>query len=208
MIKSLLAQFYILVTIFIFITIIILCYARIDFRNMTWNRFYVTTILISINDVIKTKIQPNESWKIQIKDFIYIYMSKINFWFLFQSHSFMISWWNENLKNQNKRIHLLLKSRLKFIKRLMRHVQTFQLKTWIDEFYKEDINFESIDRAMLFANEIEIAAQILFIKKFLKNVEHYRVCTKKKIFIWQLNKENKFHFFSIVIKCLIFRWSR
>lgn len=78
-------------------------------------------------------------------------------------------------------MHLLLKPKFKFTQRLMNYVHTSDLKTWIDESYDDDIKFKDIDKAVIFANEIDIATQIPYIKELLTKMNDCRVCTRKII---------------------------
>lgn len=191
-VQSVFASFYIIIAVSILLTTTMLRYARVFLRSITWNRLYATTNLISINDVIRAEIEVTGPWKVKAGDFIYIWMPGVSPWSSFQSHPFMISWWDEDATGRGKRIHLLLKPRSGFTQRLMSHIHTPHLKTWIDGPYGIGVKFESFGRVMMFASGIGIAAQIPFIKELLRNVEEYRVCTRKILLIWQLDKESKY----------------
>lgn len=183
---------YIIMTICTLLSTTVLRYARIVFRNTSWNRLYATTDLMSINDAIRAEIEVTRPWKVKAGEYVYVCIPGVSPLSLFQSHPFMITWWDEDDKERCKRIYLLLKSKSGFTRQLTDHVDTSCLKTWIDGPYGDNMKFEDVGRSVMFASGIGIAAQIPYIKELLAKGEDWRVCTRKILLVWQLDKESKY----------------
>ena len=45
---------------------------------------------------------------------------------------------------------------------------------------------------MMFVSDIEIAAQVSYVKELLKNIQNCKVRTRNILLIWELKKESKF----------------
>lgn len=190
-IRSLFSRLYIVIAISILVFTTILRYLRIIFRSATWKKPYATTKLVAINDVIRAQIEVPRPWKIRAGDFVYICMPGVSPWSPFQSHPFMISWWDQDAHDRGATIYLLIKPKSGFTQRLLRHLQTSGLKTWIDGPYGSAKNIGDYGRVMMFASGIGIAAQVPYIKELLKGVGDYKVRTRRILLIWQLDKESK-----------------
>lgn len=206
--RSKFTNFYIIMTMCSLLSTIFLRYVRIIFRNMIWNRLYAVTNFISINDAIKTEIKVTKPWKMQTKKYIYICISGVGPLFIFQNHFFMIIWWNENDKKRCERMHLLFKPKSGFTRQLMHHVLTLDLKTWIDGSYDDALKCENVDKIIMFASGIDIAAHIPYIKELLAKVKNWRMCTRKIILVWLLDKENKCHCASKFKLSSLCKWSK
>ena len=179
-------------------------YVHIIFRSMAWNRLYAVTNLVSINDAIRAEIEITRPWKVKAGEYIYICIPGVGPLSIFQSHPFMITWWDEDDEGRCERVHLLLKPKAGFTRQLMRHVLSPDLKTWIDGPYGDALKFEDVGRTVMFASGIGIAAQIPYIKELLAKVKDWRVCTRKIILVWLLDKESKCHFaYEIKIKLIL-----
>ena len=110
--------------------------------------------------------------------------------FFFQNHFFMMTWWNQNQQSRNTKIYLLIKSKRKFTKKFIHHMNNSNLRIWIDDFYDKNENVEKYENVLMFVNEIEIVAQISYIKQLLQNIKNFRMRIRNIMLMWKLNKKN------------------
>ena len=84
----------------------------------------------------------------------------------------MISWWDNDWHSKGATISLLLKLKAGFTEKLLRHIDSTKLFVLLDGLYRtliDDLyNYRSV---MMFATDIEIAAQMPYIKEILKGFQ-------------------------------------
>ena len=78
-----------------------------------------------------------------------------------------------------------------FSAKLIRHIGSIGLRTWIDGPYGIPRNLGDFGDVLIFANGIGIAAQVPYIKELLRDVHESRVRTRRITLVWQLEKESK-----------------
>ena len=107
-IKPAFSRFYVMLGAGIFVIIIIARYFRILLRNVRWREPWARTKLISVGDAVRVQIAVPRPWEIRAGEYVYIWMSGISFWSPFQSHPFMISWWDRDVQGKGTNIYLLV----------------------------------------------------------------------------------------------------
>ena len=163
---------------------------RILFRNTVWGQPYTIASVDPVRDAIRLQLKVPRPWTIQPGQYIYLWMPSVSFWSIFQSHAFMISWWDENPDGEGYILYLLVKQRSGFSQKLLRHVDSDRLKAWIDGPYGEELNVADYGDVLMFASGIGVAAQMPYLKTILASYNNYRACTKNILLTWQLDKES------------------
>ena len=166
-------------------------YLRIAFRNARWGRLSAKATVSQINDVIRLRIRVPRPWKVSAGDYIYIWMPGVSFWSLWQAHPFMIVWWDQDVDSKSIFVHLLIKPKARFTRKLSRHIGCADLRAWIDGPYGQPQSYNEYGNILMFASDIGIAAQVPCLKELLRQHRDYEACTRKINIIWQLNKESK-----------------
>ena len=189
-------RIYVIIVVSIFVITTLLRYSRILFRQSSWSHSYATSRVIQVhkaNDAFCLEIDVRRSWNVRAEQYVYIWMSFCSFWSLFQSHSFMITWWSQNAHDRVEKIYLLIKFRYEFTRKLLKHLNASTLRTWVDDSYDKEKNLENFESVLMFASEIDIVAQISYIKKLFANIKKFKVRTRSILLMWQLKKESKSH---------------
>ena len=194
-VKNDISRYYLIIALATLTLTTILRYSRIIFRSIRWSKPNATTTLRQIDNAIVAQIHIPRPWKIRAGQFIYIWMPGVSPFSFFQSHPFMISWWDQDSSGRGETIYLLLKPRSGFTQRLLRHLDSPGLSTSVDGPYGERIKTKDFGQIIMFASGIGIAAQIPYIKELLEGAENRSVCTRRILLIWQLDKESKHHTF-------------
>ena len=191
-VRSSSSRIYMIVAACVFLSTTTLRYARVIWRNVVWSKPYPATQIIQVKDAVRLRITLPRPWQIRAGEFIYIWMPGVSFWSSFQSHPFMISWWDRNADGEGVNIYLLLKPRSGFTQRLLQHAGPKRLLTWVDGPYGRTHNVGDYGTVLMFATGIGIAAQVPYIKQLLKGFQEFRVRTKAILLIWRLDKESEF----------------
>lgn len=164
---------------------------RMAFRNHVWRRDQTIASVYQVNDAIRVHIKVARPWKVKAGEYIYVWIPGVSFLAVFQSHPFMVAWWDQDIDGKSSSIHLLIKPQDGFTRKLVRHSGSTRLKTWIDGLYRRPQIFSDYGNVMMFASGIGIAAQVPHIKEILRKYKEHRACTKTVLVIWQLDKESK-----------------
>ena len=159
-------------------------------RNVRWRKPYATTRIVQINDAVRVQITVPRPWRVRAGEFVYIWMPGVSFWSAFQSHPFMISWWDQNADGKSTHIYLLVKPRSGFTQSLLHHSGSTALSAWVDGPYGQMKDLGDYGSVLMFATGIGIAAQVPYIKQLLRGFQEYRVRTKSILLVWQLDKES------------------
>lgn len=190
--KSSSSRIYMVVASSIFIVTCSMRYSRLIFRNLRWGEPYAKARITQIQGAIRVRITVPRPWKIRPGDFIYIWMPGVSFWSSFQSHPFMVSWWDQNVDGKGANIYLLVKPKSGFTQKLLRHSGSEALRVWIDGPYGRTSDIGDYGSVIMFATGIGIAAQVPYIKQLLRGFQEYRVRTKSILLVWQLDSESVF----------------
>ena len=185
------SRIYVFTAVAIYSATTIVRYTRILIRNLVWNEPRAIAKLAQVNDAICVQVKIPRPWHVQPGQYIYVWMPGVSFWSFFQSHPFMITWWDHNLQNQGTNVYLLLKPQLGFTQKLLRHVKSSGLRVWVDGPYGKSEDVGDYGSLMMFASGIGIAAQIPYIKAVLEGFRDFKVRTRSILLVWQLNKESE-----------------
>ena len=191
-IKPTFSRYYVVVAGSIFALTTIAQYSRILLRNVRWRRPWATTNLFKVGDAVRVQIAIPRPWRIRAGEYVYIWMPGVSFWSSFQSHPFMVSWWDHDVDGKGANIYLLVKPASGFTQRLMQHVDTCAWKVWVDGPYGNIKDVGNYGSVLMFASGIGIAAQVPYIKELLQGFREGRVRTKSIVLVWQLNKESEY----------------
>ncbi|KAL9040255.1 MAG: hypothetical protein Q9214_004560, partial [Letrouitia sp. 1 TL-2023] len=165
---------------------------RVLFRNHVWGKPTGTARLLQINDVIKVRIGVPRPWYVKAGDYVYVWIPGLSFWSLFESHPFMVVWWDQDAQEKGAAIYLLVKQRSGFTQKLLRHVGPTELKVWVDGPYRSWSDFGDFGSIIMFASGIGIAAQVPHIKEILRDYKNHSVRTRSITLIWQMDRESKY----------------
>ena len=78
------------------------------------NHPFAVAQIIQIGNVIRIQIKVRNPWEIRAGQYIYLWAPGVNFWSTFESHPFMISWWDHGLDGKGSNIYLLVKPKSGF----------------------------------------------------------------------------------------------
>lgn len=165
--------------------------SRMVFRNIILGRKHTKASVDQINDAIRIHIEVARPWEVKAGEYIYVWVPRISFWSVVQSHPFMVAWWDQNFDGKSCSIHLLIKPQDGFTRKLVRHSGSSGLRAWIDGPYGRPQSFSDYGNVMMFASGVGIAAQVPHIKEILRKYKECRACTKTVLLIWQLDRESK-----------------
>jgi hypothetical protein len=70
-------------------------------------------------------------------------------------------------------------------------LNAFALRTWVNDLYDKAKNFDDFESILIFASDIDIIAQVFYIKKLFANIKRFKVQIRSMLLMWQLNNENK-----------------
>ncbi len=101
-------------------------------RNVVWKQPYANTNVIQASDAIRIQVTVPRPWRVRAGEYIYIWIPGASFWSPFQSHPFMISWWDNIRDGRSITIYLLVKPAAEFSQELIRHAGNGPLKSWIE----------------------------------------------------------------------------
>ena len=182
---------YIIIAGCVFIGTTVARYFRLIFRNMLWRQPYAIAKVVQVTDASRIQICVPRPWKVRAGEYVYIWLPGASFWSAFQSHPFMISWWDNDSNGRSKNIYLLLKPASGLTQKLIRHGSS-ELKAWIDGPYGQVEEIGDYGSILMFATGIGMAAQVPYNKQLLRGYKEYRVRTKSILVVWQLDKESKY----------------
>jgi len=102
------SRIYIIVAGCIFALSTIVRYSRLLLRNIVWKQRYANTNVVQASDAIRIRVTIPRPWRVRAGEYIYIWMPGASFWSPFQSHPFIISWWDNNVDGKSTTIYLLV----------------------------------------------------------------------------------------------------
>lgn len=202
-IKPSFTRFYVIIATSIFVATTLLRYGRLLFRQFSWSRPYATSRVVQVhkaNSAICLEIDVRRSWDVRAGQYIYIWMPFCSFSSLFQTHPFMITWWDQDSHDRTGKIYLLIKPRYGFTRKLLRHLNAPALRTWVDGPYGKAENLGDYGSVLMFASGIGIAAQVPYIKELLADIKRFKVRTRSILLVWQLDNESESLFLLLLLR--------
>ena len=193
--RSAFSQVYLLIGASILASTTIMRYARVLFRQLSRTQFYAISRVVRVheaNDAVCLQIDILRPWRIKAGQYIYVGIPFCSFWSFFQSHPFMITWWDQDWQGRGTRIYLLIKVRWGFTRKLLQHLGAVGLRAWVDGPYGKGEEPGEYGSVMMFASGIGIAAQVPYVKELLNDIQGFKVRTRSILLIWELEKESEF----------------
>lgn len=170
---------------------------RIIFRNIVIGKDAVRlTLSPQIGDVACLTLRIPRPWVIRAGERINLGVPHVGIFYIFQSHPFMITWWESDTRGRATTISILCRPRSGFTRRLVERVEpNRECGAWIDgPFGPSSINMLSsntvIDfgHVLMVSTGIGIASQIPYIKEILDGYHQGRVRTRKISLVWQIDQ--------------------
>lgn len=180
------------------------------YRNSTWLNSKIqiahTSKARRCGDTLIVRIELARPWNIQPGNFIYIRLLTLNCASLFQSHPFVITWWdnmNEPIADperiQSKEsdfrsehedrarvLYAMVDPRRGWTRRVMGSHHIFDNRTaWLDGPHGRAYRLERYSTTMLFASNSGIFAQLPLLKGLLSALRGSPSRTKRLKLIWQ-----------------------
>jgi predicted ferric reductase len=171
-------------------------FIRILYRNLVMGRSHVQLILQPhMGDVARITLSLPRPWVVRAGHRINLGIPYVGIFYLFQSHPFTISWWENDIEGRAISISIILRPRSGFTRRLLDRIEpNRQYRAWIDgPFGPSGVNgrlggtIGDYGHIFLIATGIGIAAQLPYIKELLDGHEKAQVCTQRISLVWQLD---------------------
>ena len=115
---------------------------------------------------------------------IYITVPGTSFWSIFQSHPFIITWWQNDDKGRAITILVLIKKRVGFTCSLLEHLRKHFI-SWLDNPYGIVVNLSGYNQILMVAFSARIVAQISYICKLLNAREQLGLI----FIIWEIDQK-------------------
>ncbi|KAH8431447.1 NADPH oxidase family protein [Aspergillus melleus] len=138
-------------------------------------------------------------WAVSSGERVTLTIPGLGLFYLFQSHPFAISWWEDGDTGKAVSISLLLRPRSGFTKRIFDRLESGRVYTaWIDgPFGPSTVGacaFSSrlgdYGHIFMVATGIGIAAQLPYVKELLNRHRQARVRTQRISLVWQLDQQD------------------
>ena len=169
--------------------------SRLFLRNVTWGRAYANTKIIQVRDSVRLQVTVPRPWKVRAGEYVFIWLPEVNLWSPFQSHPFIVTWWNNDIDGKATNVYLLVKPENGVSRKVGRHAGACALRSWIDGPYGQTKDVGNFGSVLMFASGIGIAAQIPYLKELIRGYKECTVRTKRILLVWQLDKESKMTYF-------------
>ena len=152
-------------------------------------------IITEVSDVCHLMINIPQLWNVRSEQYIYLRFPTVSFLLFWQSHSFMIIWWNETKDKSSKltslKLLILVQSKGGLSKYLYQ-LSHYKLSTLIEDSYRESNNFSAFSTCLIFATEIDIASILPHIKAVVNEYRRFKICMRQIVLVWQIKQESKF----------------
>lgn len=170
--------------------------ARILYRNIVLGKDPVRLILQTHRgDVAQITILLPRPWTIRAGERINLGVPHVGIFYLFQSHPFTISWWDDDRNGRATSISLLFRPRSGFTRKILERVEpNRECGAWIDgPFGPCPVGGLSgaigdYGHVFMVATGIGIAAQLPYIKEIIMGHNRRSVRTQRISLVWQLDR--------------------
>lgn len=187
-------KWYTIACIALFAATLLLQTARIIYRNVVFGRKSVQLTIIPAQNSLIAELTLPRPWKFQAGERINLTVP-LGLLSLFQTHPFVITWWEDHAGGNGGSIFLLIRPRSGFTKKLETHVEPGkQYSALIDGPYGPSpirlLGFPSqigdYGHIFMAATGVGIAAQIPYIKELIEGRKRGQVRTQRIVLVWQL----------------------
>jgi predicted ferric reductase len=170
---------------------------RVMFRNIVLGKDPVRMALsLHRGGVARLTLSLPRPWVVRAGERVNLGVPHVGIFYLFQSHPFTITWWENDTKGRATSISILCRPRSGFTRRLVERVEpNRECGAWIDgPFGPSSISITSSNSVTDFGHifmvstGIGIAAQIPYIKDILDGHHPGRARTRKLSMVWQVDQ--------------------
>ena len=188
LLRKTMAQIYLKIGSGIFVTFLAVHVLGLAFRNIFFGSPCPRAEINDLQGAVHVTVTTARPWKIKAGQYVYLWIPGMSFWSFFQSHPFMIAWWESN--GAKTTITLLITPEAGFTSFLPRSSNSV-FRAGIDGPYGVPTNFGDHGTVLMFATNIGIATQIPYIKALMEGYNSFEVKTRKIHLVWQLDRECK-----------------
>lgn len=170
---------------------------RIIYRNVVLGRSHVRlNIQPYMGDVALMTLSLPKPWTVRAGQRIHLAVPQVGIFYVFQTHPFAISWWENDLKGRAISISILLRPRSGFTRRLFDHVKPNKgCGAWIDgPFGPSSVGWKfngkvgNYGHVFMVTTGLGIAAQLPYIKELLDGHDNAELPTQRISLVWQLDQ--------------------
>jgi NAD(P)H-flavin reductase len=159
-------------------------------RNTAIRNPSTRALVKAANGVVRITIKPRHPFKVRAGQYLHLWMPGVDFWSLFQTHPFMITWWDEDQHGRACSILLLAQPRRGFTSKLLRpQIARKPLLAWIDGPHGQPAEYSDFSHTLLIACGIGIAAQLPVVKEMLKTVTRQKSRTRSIHLLWEIESD-------------------
>jgi predicted ferric reductase len=161
-------------------------------NSFSWSSGWSRAEIKKYHEATCLSISLPRARKFQAGQYIYLWAPGVSFTSIFQSHPYIVTWWNENTEGLTDHISILVKTQSGF----SRDLQTLssgqgQLLVNVDGPYGRGLNTSPFATLVLLATGIGITTQISLAKSAMKEMKASRNALCRISIIWQMDQECK-----------------
>jgi len=166
-------------------------YVMYFYRNFQWATPWGSTTVTPLNsDVFLLRVTVPRSFTVKGGEYVYLWMPRVSFWSILQSHPFMISWWEA--KGNSLDLFMLVEVRRDtrgMTSHLIRHTAS-SLLTMIGGPHGFEHGYDEFGTVLMIASGIGIASQLSHIKFLVEGYHRREVRTRRICLVWQIEEES------------------
>ncbi|KAM3074510.1 hypothetical protein ACMFMG_002688 [Clarireedia jacksonii] len=169
-------------------TILTLIHAAIFLlRNFVRGKAIASAEVTNLPQAMRVTIKVPRPWNVKAGQYIYITVPAAGITSIFQSHPFMIAWWDRSIDGLT--ISLLVKPRRGFTGNLAR-LSDQKLTVFVDGPFGLQHDLGVFGTVIMFATGIGIAGHMPYIKELVCGYNSCEVRTRRILVVWQLDVES------------------
>jgi NAD(P)H-flavin reductase len=159
-------------------------------RNIAWSKQLGHTTVEKVEDIIRLKVRVPRRWHVRAGQHVFLSMPGLNLKSIFQSHPYMIAWWEE--AGEELILYSLVQPRNGLTRDLETSRTTSHL-TLISGPYGSLTNYEDYGAVLMFASGIGIAAQVPHFKDLFYRFAQGTARTRHMHLVWKTKNEGQSH---------------
>ncbi|KAB8069861.1 hypothetical protein BDV29DRAFT_198373 [Aspergillus leporis] len=171
---------------------------RIIYRNKVLGKKSVRLVMKPYTEeIVQAVLHLPRPWVVRAGERINLGIPSLGLFYLFQSHPFAITWWEDNGKGEAISIFLMFRARTGFTRKALKYMEPDrEYWAWIDgPFGPSPVHNYGLSREvgdyghiLMITTGIGIAAQLPYIKELLHRRRSARIITQKITLVWQLDR--------------------
>ncbi|KAB8226968.1 ferric reductase family protein [Aspergillus alliaceus] len=172
--------------------------ARILYRNKVLGKKTVRLVMKPYTEeIVQAVLYLPRPWVVRAGERISLGIPSLGLFYLFQSHPFAITWWEDNGEGEANSIFLMFRARTGFTRKVLKYMEPDrEYWAWIDgPFGPSPVHHYGLSREvgdyghiLMITTGIGIAAQLPYIKELLHRRRNARIITQKITLVWQLDR--------------------